>query len=178
MTNEINKKIINILYFKGEGVSQNQICNALEIEEKDFDKKIEEVKNILNNIGLDILIYKNGNSEALYKVVSDKNCSELLTNIYNTELEEDLTPAQLQTLTIISYMREISVAEISFIRGVQSSQTVRALSTRGLVKKIGNNYTLTDESFKILGIVKSEDLKDFEKINNSLKTKLSESLNG
>jgi hypothetical protein len=57
-------------------------------------------------------------------------------------------------------------------------KTLRALSTRGLVKKLAEKYFLTLEAFKILGISNNQDLKDFQKINENLKSKLKEALNG
>ncbi len=180
---EIEKKIINIIFASGEGVDILSICKILsenidnKIEKKEVEDSIENIKNNLNNLSLELIVSEHNNSKFL-SMTTSPDYTKILETYFKVQVEEDLTPAQLQTLTIVAYLKETTVQEVSFIRGVQSVQTLRALSTRGLVKKIGEKYFLTLEAFKILGISNNEDLKDYEKINTNLKSKLSEALNG
>ena len=183
---ELEKKIINILYLSGQEISVSNIVEILKITESEGDKSIiesfENIKDNLNKIGLMVIKreeFKNGNLNQVYlSINTNPQYAELLNSFANFETASDLTPAQLQTLTIVSYLKQASTQEISFIRGIQSVQTLRALSTRGLVKKIGDKYTLTTESLQNLGIEKVEDLKDFEKLNANLISKLADALNG
>ena len=177
---EIEKQIINIIFASGEGINSLNIYKILNLkteEEKNIKESTLNIKNKLNQLGLELVITGDTHNHT-YTITTSKDSSDTLSDYFKVSLEEDLTPAQLQTLTIIAYMTEVTISEISFVRGVQSVQTVRALSTRGLVKKIGDKYFLTLEAFKILGISNNEELKDFQKINENLKSKLSEALNG
>lgn len=192
---ELEKKIINIIFAAGEGIDISNILKILnnkidkdeeqnvagevqiEIKKENIEEKINNIKNNLNNIGLELVVSENNNGKLL-SMTTKSEYSNLLETYFKVQVEEDLTPAQLQTLTIVAYLKEVSVQEVSFIRGIQSIQTLRALSTRGLVKKLGEKYVLTFEAFKILGISNNQDLKDFEKISVNLKSKLSEALNG
>jgi segregation and condensation protein B len=184
---EIEKKIINIIFASGEGIDTNNIVKILstkkqngpelEINKEKLEESILNIKKNMNNIGLELVVSENNNSKLL-SITTSPDSASILESYFKIQTEEDLTPAQLQTLTIVAYLKEVSVQEVSFIRGVQSIQTLRALSTRGLVKKIGEKYFLTLEAFKILGISINEDLKDFEKLSLNLRSKLSEALNG
>lgn len=184
---EIEKKIINIIFASGEGISSLDIFKILNLnkeedqeesgEKENLNKYISNIKNKLNEVGLELVVMGDDKNNT-YTITTNTESADILSEYFKVSLEEDLTPAQLQTLTIVAYLVEVSIQQVSFIRGVQSAQTMRALSTRGLVKKIGENYFLTLESFKILGISNNQDLKDFQKINENLKAKLSEALNG
>jgi segregation and condensation protein B len=195
-TDELDKKIINIIFASGEGIDISNILkilnskinnneseenleskNITDVKKEEVEEKINNIKNNLNNIGLELVVTKGNNSDFL-SITTKAEYSNLLQTYFKVQIEEDLTPAQLQTLTIVAYLQEVSVQEVSFVRGVQSVQTLRALSTRGLVKKLGEKYFLTLEAFKILGISNNQDLKDFQKINENLKSKLKEALNG
>lgn len=176
---EIEKQMVNIIFAAGEGIDTNNIFKILNIklENSELEKSVKNIKNNLNNIGLELIVSDISNAKFL-SITTKSEYSNFLESYFKVQVEEDLTPAQLQTLTIVAYLKEVSVQEVSFIRGIQSIQTLRALSTRGLVKKLGEKYVLTLESFKILGISNNQDLKDFEKLSLNLRSKLSEALNG
>ncbi len=174
---ELEKKIINIIFAAGEGIDIITVAKILDINKEEIENSILSIKNNLSSLGLELVVSENNNSKFL-SLTTKSEYSNLLETYFKVQTEEDLTPAQLQTLTIVAYLKEVSVQEVSFIRGIQSIQTLRALSTRGLVKKLGEKYVLTLEAFKILGISLNEDLKDYEKLSQNLRSKLSEALNG
>ncbi len=182
-TEDMEKKIINIIFASGEGLETSTIAKILsEINDNKVTLEIIEgtlssIKKNLESIGLELVVSENTGSKFL-SLTTKSDYANILESYFKVHIEEDLTPAQLQTLTIVAYLKETTVQEVSFIRGVQSVQTLRALSTRGLVKKILEKYFLTLEAFKILGITNNEDLKDYEKISTNLKSKLTEALNG
>jgi segregation and condensation protein B len=189
--NDLEKKIINIIFASGDGIETANLIkilnnkseesletNALlDINKENIETSILNIKESLGALGLELIISKNHTGNFL-SITTRPEYYGVLNSYFKVQIEEDLTPAQLQTLTIVAYMQEVSVQEVSFIRGVQSVQTLRALSTRGLVKKIGENYVLTLDAFKILGISHNCELKDFDKISPNIRAKLAEALNG
>ena len=180
---DIIKKIVNILFLNGEEISVKEVANILNVSVEIINNNIKALEDSLNNIGLKLIL---NNEKLSINTHSDySEAAKLLTKYNETS---DLTPAQLQTITIIAYLESLSTAQISFIRGIQSVQTVRALSTRGLIEKDASknntkdlskdNYILTREAMQYMGISKNSDLKDFEIIQNKLKIKMEEALNG
>ena len=95
---------------------------------------------------------------------------QLLQTVLKAELNEALSPASLETLSIVTYAGPVSRAEIDYIRGVNSSFTVRALLLRGLVTRETDpqraNAYLYKPSMDLLhhlGVSCTEELPEFER---------------
>ncbi len=93
------------------------------------------------------------------------------------EFVEDLTPAALETLSIVIYAGPIPRADIEYIRGVNSSFILRNLLMRGLVERETDParanaflYRPTFDLLKRLGVSKVEDLPDAHKYKELVKT--------
>ena len=203
---ELNKKILNILFLSGEEISLSEIVSVLnkthkaqaelekktkkEIENIDIPSNLNvesvmyadkekimqallEIKNEINKMGLELI-----ENNQKYIITTSKEYSYLNIEFTNYINSGDLTPAQLQTVTIISYMSGASAQEISFIRGVQSSLVLRALTTRGLIYKKEEKYYITTDTLKYLGLENVESLENYQNINTNFKDKLSQALNG
>ncbi|MDQ5957409.1 MAG: segregation and condensation protein [Patescibacteria group bacterium] len=184
MSQDLLKKIVNVLYISGEEIDYKDVAKIVGEPEATVLEAVGFLKAKLDNIGLQLISNNNKLS-----IATSTEYADLLKEIVNFTIKSDLTPAQLQTLTIISYLESVTVADISFIRGVQSIQTVRALSTRGLIEKDKRSteglediekdkYMLSTEALKYLGIKEVKELKDFDNIQAKLKQKMQEALNG
>ena len=102
--------------------------------------------------------------------------NKILETFVKQELTEELTPASLETLSIVAYLGPISRAKIEYLRGVNSSMILRSLSIRGLVERLPDPehassflYQPTFDVMKHLGMQKQEDLPEFEKFRELLK---------
>lgn len=179
------EKIINILFLSGEEISIKTIANILKTKEEYIEEVLDQVKLKINETGLVFFINENSKNREV-SVISNPEFFDILKEFTSYELSGELTPAALQTLTIVAYMKRVTPAEVSFIRGVQSTQTLRALSTRGLIKRENDNdsntkrevYVLTSEAMHHLGISKHEELPDYENLVANLNQKLADALNG
>ncbi len=85
-----------------------------------------------------------------------------------SELSEDLSRASLEVLAIIAYKGPISRAAIEYIRGVDSSFTLRNLLIRGLVSREENPkdrraylYRISHDFLKHLGITNVSELPEY-----------------
>ena len=58
-------------------------------------------------------------------------------NLRRRETEARLTPASLETLSIVAYRQPVLRAEVEKIRGVDVGGALRTLMDRGLVKVVG-----------------------------------------
>lgn len=84
------------------------------------------------------------------------------------ELSGELGRATLETLALILYRAPISKSEIDYIRGVNSSFSVRALLVRGLVERKKDSarirgfvYAPTIDTLSYLGISRAEELPEY-----------------
>ncbi len=168
------KKIINVLYLSGQEISNSKIVEILSISKEQLSAVIKDLRASLETVGLSLL----ENNDSLC-IVTKEEFSEILKSFTKYEIDDELTPAALQVLTIIGYLENPSVSEISFVRGINSTLAVRTLMTKGLIEKFDDKrYTFSAEALKYLSISKKEDLPDYSKLNLALKEKLELSLNG
>ena len=168
------KKIINVLYLSGDEMSVSKIAEILSVKKEEIMNILSDLKSTLTNAGLKLL----ENNDSLC-VVTHEDFSEILKSFTKYEIDDELTPAALQTLTIIGYLENPSTSEISFVRGINSTLAVRTLMTKGLIERFDDKrYTFSAEALKYLAISKKEDLPEYVKLNQALKEKLELSLNG
>lgn len=167
---ELEKKIEAILFFKGEPVSKKKLAEYLDCNKEEIE---EEVKNLKNNLlARGIVLLENGDDVALGTA---PELSKMVEDLQKEELNKDLSKASLETLSIVLYKNGVSRAEIDYIRGVNSSFTLRALSVRGLIEKVldpkDNRRYIYKPSFDLLsfmGVSSVEELPDWAEVNNSI----------
>ncbi len=173
-----------ILFVYGEPMEIKKISKLLKIDSsavKDALKNLEqEFSN--ENRGLSLIF-----SGEKVQLATKPDFTSFLEDFIKEEFKENLTPASLETLSLIAYLGPISRAQIDYYRGVNSSFILRNLLIRGLVdrrpdEKRSNVY-LYEASFdllKYLGITKVEELPEFEKFKtiNNQQLSAAENING
>ena len=162
-----------LLFIHGEPISHKKIEAVLAIEPEVCLNLIEALKKKLEegNRGLQLL-----SDKEKVQLATKPEFNKILEAFVKEELTEELTPASLETLSIISYLGPISRARIEYLRGVNSSLILRSLSIRGLIERFPDPehassflYKPTFETMKHLGMQQPEDLPEFEKFRELLK---------
>ena len=166
----LEQKIEAILFLKGEPMSKKRLSDFLKVSESEISESIEKLKESLRSRG--IVLQEKDNEVTLG---TPGEFSDLIESLWKEELNKDLSKASLETLSIILYKNGANRAEIDYIRGVNSSFTLRALSIRGLVEKIidpSDNrkyiYRTTFGTLSFLGIKSIEELPEYKEIKNSI----------
>lgn len=157
-----------VLFAYGEPITIDKIAKLLNIEKEEVGKELENLKKELENENRGLRLIFNDNK---VQMATKPEFSHLLQEFIKEEFKESLTPAALETISLIAYFGSISRAKIDYFRGVNSSFTLRSLLMRGLIERLedqkekggGYLYQLTFDSLKHLGISKIEDLPEFEK---------------
>jgi segregation and condensation protein B len=167
---ELEQQIEAILFFKGEPVSRKKLADILKVGQTEVNEGIEKLKESLQNRGM-VLMEKDND----VTLGTAPELSELIENLQKEELNRDLSKAALETLSIVLYKNGVSRAEIDYIRGVNSSFTLRALSVRGLVEKTtdtkDNRRFIYKSSFELLsfmGVKSVEELPEYAEVNNGI----------
>ncbi len=95
-----------------------------------------------------------------------------LEKFLKQDIEEELSSASIEVLTIILYRGPISRSGVDFIRGVNSSYILRVLLMRGLVQREKHGlsflYRPSFDLLKLLGLSNQKDLPEFEILNQRL----------
>ncbi|HUD02559.1 MAG TPA: SMC-Scp complex subunit ScpB [Candidatus Paceibacterota bacterium] len=151
-----------LLFALGRPVSKQKIAKKLQISE-------EEIRAALlifaaRDTG-GITLIDDGTTLELR---TGAETAELVEQIQKEEYARDIGKAGLEALAAILYRGPLTRAEVDFIRGVNSTQTLRTLTMRGLVRKIPNPkdersflYEPTTEAFAELGIHSKTELPDY-----------------
>jgi segregation and condensation protein B len=139
---------------------------VLNISDSEVKTGLEALRDELMAGGRGLMLLS---SEDAVQLVTKPDFAGFLEEIVKSEISEALTPAALETLSIVSYTAPTTRAEIDYIRGVNSSFILRSLSIRGLVDRTtdpnrGNAYTYTPsfELLKYLGTARTEDLPEYD----------------
>jgi len=93
-----------------------------------------------------------------------------LDRLHHRASQAKLSQPALETLTIIAYQQPITRADVESVRGVQSSEMIRQLIDRGLVRVGGEDdslgrpflYVTTRDFLGMYGLQSISDLPDFE----------------
>lgn len=107
------------------------------------------------------------------QLVSAPENSEVVKAFIKEEGSGEMTPAAIETLTIVAYRQPIAKAELEQIRGVNCSLILRNLLIRGLVEANFNKdrgvtvYSVTNDFLKFLGIETVANLPNYETLNNN-----------
>ena len=170
MNNNLEQKIEAILFFKGEPVSIKKLADVLKVSVEDINSAILNLKNNLTNRGI---VLQENNGEVTLGTAPEM--SSLIENLQKEELNRELSKAALETLSIILYKNGAGRALIDYIRGVNSSFTLRALSVRGLIEKTtdpkDNRRYVYKPSFELLsfmGVKSVEELPDYAEVLKSI----------
>ena len=161
------QKLVTILYLSGEPLPIESLSKLTGEKAEEIEKFVPELESALISIGLDLLRSKEG-----FSIVTQSGHAALVQAFWKEELQGDLTPATLQVLTLVAYLESPTREEISYIRGVQSSQSIRTLTVRGLIARAGEICTLTADAMKHLGVAKTDELPEYQSIKSSLTEKL------
>ena len=166
----LESKIEAVLFWTGEPMSLKKLSGILQVSIDEIKNGIEKLKESLSGRG--IVLLENGDEITLGTM---PELSKLFENLQKEEINKELSKASLETLSIVIYKNGASRAEIDYIRGVNSSFTLRALSVRGLIDKTIDAkdsrryiYKPSFELLSFLGVKNVQELPEFNEISQSL----------
>ncbi len=170
MSNDLSSRIEALLFTEGGSLTLRKLASLLGLKEPALDEGLDELQKQLESRGLALV---RSDTEATLAVAP--KVSEEVRAAYGRELEKDIGEAGLEVLSIILYRGPSTRAQIDYIRGVNTSWTIRNLLTRGLLERAGNPedgreylYRPTVELLVHLGVQKGSELPEQAKIHEEL----------
>lgn len=157
-----------ILFISGNGVDLKDIAEKLEVDKKDVEKAVEELKSRLDGTGINLITYR-GNAQ----LCSNPDLAEDIATVLNPIREKLLTKATMETLAIVAYKQPVTRLEIEQIRGGASSDyAMQILMNFKLVEVVGRKdaigkpllFGTTDEFLKRFNLNSLEDLPDYDEL--------------
>ena len=161
------------LFYYGDPISKKKLAKHLKMREPECAETLSALATELkNNPNSGLAILENGDDVQL---ATKASLATLAKELIQEEFREELTPAALETLSIIAYLGPAPRSTVDYIRGVNSSFIIRNLMVRGLVEKDENKtkgnlyyYRASFAFLSHLGLETQNSLPEFEKYRNLL----------
>lgn len=157
-----------LLFSLGRPLSREELTKQLQVSTDALEAAIAELAGRTGGI----IVVDDGRELSLR---TSQQASEVVERVRKDEYDRDIGKAGLEALSAILYRGPLSRAEIDFIRGVNSSQTLRTLTMRGLVRRVPNPkderqylYEPTGDLLSQLGVTASAGLPDYEQVRAKL----------
>lgn len=160
-------KIEALLFALGRPLSRAELQRLLGAAPEDINAALAQAQPGRGTVVID--------DGAQIELRAAPEASELIEKIRRDEYSREVGKAGQEVLAAVIYRGPLTRSEIDFIRGVNSSQTLRTLTMRGLVRKVQNPrdsrsflYEATTELLATLGVQRAADLPDYQEVRTKL----------
>ncbi|KKU60022.1 MAG: Segregation and condensation protein B [Parcubacteria group bacterium GW2011_GWA2_47_12] len=159
-----------VLFFLAEPVSVKRLGALLGVAQKAAEDGLAVLEEKLKGRGVSLV--RVGSEVELRTAPA---ASALVEKLTQEELSRDIGKAGAEALAVILYRGQATRREIDWIRGVNSTFTLRELAARGLTRRIANPkdgrgyaYEPTPELLAHLGVSRVEDMPNYEDAKKEL----------
>lgn len=166
----IEAKLEAILFFKAEPVSMKRLAELLGLDKKAVETGLAGLEAKLAGRG--VTLVRVGDEVELRTA---PETASVVEKLLQEELARDIGKAGAEVLAIVLYRARATRREIDWIRGVNSTFTLRELAARGLVARTANPkdargfvYEPTAELLAHLGVSRVEALPDYAEAKKEL----------
>ena len=149
-----------LLFASGESLEKKQLIKLLGLTEKELTTALGALTDSLKERGIALV-----ETATEVELRTSAEAAAIVKKLRESELSRDLGPASLETLAVIAYQDGATRSDIDWVRGVNSSASLRTLLLRGLIKgrederdKRRIRYSLTTDAFGHLGVSRASDL--------------------
>lgn len=165
-----------LLFASGEPLEKKQLAKLLDIKESEVAFVLKALTDSLKNSGVVVV-----ETDTEVELRTAPEASVIVKKLRENELARDLGKASLETLAVIAYQTGTTRGEIDWVRGVNSSTSLRTLLVRGLIEgrederdKRRIRYSLTTEALAHLGIKNADELPRAKELSATAKSVIDE----
>lgn len=151
-------------------MSKKRLAQLLDIPIEELTPALHSLATRREGSGLALV-----ESETEVALTVSPLAAETIEKAFEKDVGREIGDAGLEVLSILLYRGPSTRSAIDYIRGVNTSSTIRTLSSRGLVERIQNPadareylYRPTVELLAHVGVTKLTDLPDYGKISSEL----------
>jgi len=157
-----------LLFAEGGPLSFTQLRGLLELDNEHLTIVIDALDRSLAGRGVSLV-----RTTSEIELRTSPDAADMVRKLREGELSRDLGKASLETLAIILYRGTATRTEIDYVRGVNSSASLRILSMRGLIEKIEDKqdkrkarYQATIDALAHLGIASASELPRYTELSS------------
>lgn len=156
-----------LLFASGAPLEKKRLAKLLGIKDSDVKLALKALTQSLQGSGVMVV-----ETETEAELRTTAEASAIVKKLRESELARDLGKASLETLAVIAYKTGSTRGEIDWVRGVNSSTSLRTLLMRGLIEgredeqdKRRIRYAITTEALAHLGVTRIEELPRFGELH-------------
>ncbi len=149
-----------LIFASGEPLEKKRLATLLGIKNAELKLVLKVLAHSLQNSGTTLI-----ETNAEVELRTNPEAAPIVKKLRESELSRDLGKASIETLAVIAYQTGTTRGEIDWVRGVNSSTSLRTLLMRGLIEgrederdKRRVRYSITTEALAHLGVSRVEDL--------------------
>lgn len=166
-----------LLFVSGEPLEKKRLATLLDIKEPELAIALRALTEQLQGRGIALI-----ETEQEVELRTNADAADIVKKLRESELSRDLGKASLETLAVVAYQDGATRGEVDWVRGVNSSASLRTLLLRGLVEgkedsrdKRRIRYSLTTEALAHLGLGNQSELPRFGELAQNTKEIITES---
>ncbi len=149
-----------LLFASGEPLEKKQLAKFLGIKDNELAVALDVLSASLKGHGVVVV-----ETREEVELRTAPEAAVVVKKLRESELSRDLGKASMETLAVITYQEGATRGEIDWVRGVNSSASLRTLLMRGLIEgrederdKRRVRYSITTEALAHLGLTRAVDL--------------------
>ena len=170
--NNLAAAIEALLFALCRPLSRKELAGILNTSAEEVENAITKLGTLSETQPRGVVVVDDGRTLELRTA---PEAAPLVEKVRKEEYTREIGRAGQEALAAIVYRGPVTRAEVDFIRGVNSSQTLRTLLMRGLVRKIPNPkdersflYEPTTELLSQLGVTRMQNLPDYVDVKEKL----------
>lgn len=158
-----------LLFASGEPLEKRRLATLLGVKDAELAVALKALIDSLKGSGIALI-----ETATEVELRTAPEAADLVKKLRESELSRDLGKASVETLAVIAYQSGATRGEVDWVRGVNSSASLRTLLMRGLIEgrederdKRRVRYALTTEAFAHLGIASASELPRAEELRSA-----------
>ncbi|MFA7662675.1 MAG: SMC-Scp complex subunit ScpB [Patescibacteria group bacterium] len=169
MSVNLKSKIESLLFVSAKELNAKEIAKWTGEKMVEVEQVLSEMLNLESEKSRGIILLENNGK---YKLATNPDNSEIVQELIRDERTSELTPASLETLTVIAYRGPITQFELEQIRGVSCTMILRNLLIKGLIEKNGKDqggeayYQISFDFLEYLGVQSVKDLPNYNDLHH------------
>lgn len=160
----LEQKIEAVLFYKNEPLEIRKLASLLGEKEKEVRGALQNLANSLSGRGICLI-----STEEEVSLATAPEAKDIVEKVAKDDTNNrDISKAGLEVLAIVLYNGPVSRRGIDYIRGVNSTFTLRSLCMRGLIEKEPDpkdqrifRYKSSISLLAHLGVGRVEELPEF-----------------
>ena len=156
-------RIEAILFVAGDAVEIRDLGRAMEMEEKQVRKLLDELESEYDFNQRGFMLKRFGTKVQL---ATRPLYADSVVRLLQPVQKQSLSQAAMETLAVVAYRQPVTRAEVEEIRGVKCDYSLQSLMNKGLIGEVGRKETVgrpilfgtTDEFLSRFGLESLESL--------------------